>query len=563
MGLNYVLILVQLMCAVVVCIYFFNQNKAQGRTRSVIEKNSTRELDKLRAMRARTLTQPLSEKARPSSMRDIVGQEEGIRALKAALCGPNPQHVIIYGPPGIGKTCAARLVLDEAKKNKASPFRSDAAFIEVDATCVRFDERSIADPLIGSVHDPIYQGAGAYGQAGVPQPKLGAVTKANGGVLFLDEMGELHPTQMNKLLKVLEDRKVMLESAYYMPDDTNIPAHIHDIFTNGLPADFRLVGATTRQPQEISSAIRSRCIEVFFRALKPDELVKIALGAAKKCAIELSEHTAYQCARYSENGRDVVNLIQLAAGLAINEERNIITSEDVAWVAETCRFRPRLERHLSRGNAVGTACALAVTTDGIGVVLEVEVLSQIGTGKLNVTGIIEEEELTSGGRKISRRSTARSSVETVLSALKATGVNAQLYDMHINFPGGVPIDGTSAGAAIAAAVYSSVKNKPIATLCALTGEISIRGLVKPVGGVKAKIEAAVQAGATRVLIPHENFRESYTQLGAEVIGVKTLSEIIELTFEERFKVTEAVVIPVAAQPEAVLAKGEHSASKQS
>jgi len=56
--------------------------------------------------------------------------------------------------------------------------------VEVDATTLRFDERGIADPLIGSVHDPIYQGAGAYGVAGIPQPKPGAVTKAHGGILF-------------------------------------------------------------------------------------------------------------------------------------------------------------------------------------------------------------------------------------------------------------------------------------------------------------------------------------------------------------------------------------------
>ena len=71
------------------------------------------------------------------------------------------------------------------------------------------------------------------------------------GFLFIDEIGELHPIQMNKLLKVLEDRKVFLESAYYSSEDTNIPSHIHDIFQNGLPADFRLVGATTRMPDEI------------------------------------------------------------------------------------------------------------------------------------------------------------------------------------------------------------------------------------------------------------------------------------------------------------------------
>ena len=64
---------------------------------------------------------------------------------------------------GSRKTAAARVVMEEAKKNPQSPFKYDAKFTEIDATTARFDERGIADPLIGSVHDPIYQGAGAMG----------------------------------------------------------------------------------------------------------------------------------------------------------------------------------------------------------------------------------------------------------------------------------------------------------------------------------------------------------------------------------------------------------------
>ena len=74
----------------------------------------SREMKELAEMRKRSLNTPLSEKARPAKMNEVIGQEEGIRALRAAMCGPNPQHVIIYGPPGCGKTCAARLVLEEA-----------------------------------------------------------------------------------------------------------------------------------------------------------------------------------------------------------------------------------------------------------------------------------------------------------------------------------------------------------------------------------------------------------------------------------------------------------------
>lgn len=85
-------------------------------TKVSIDRESRKEMDQLRKMRSISLTEPLSEKVRPTSFDDIVGQEDGIKSLKAALCGPNPQHVIIYGPPGIGKTAAARLVLEEAKK---------------------------------------------------------------------------------------------------------------------------------------------------------------------------------------------------------------------------------------------------------------------------------------------------------------------------------------------------------------------------------------------------------------------------------------------------------------
>ena len=148
---------------VIVGLYFWHLLRNQRTQKFQLIENQ-KELEQLRKMREISLTEPLAEKVRPTSFLDIVGQEDGIKSLKAALCGPNPQHVIIYGPPGVGKTAAARLVLEEAKRNPKSPFRTNATFIELDATTARFDERGIADPLIGSVHDPIYQGAGAMGQ---------------------------------------------------------------------------------------------------------------------------------------------------------------------------------------------------------------------------------------------------------------------------------------------------------------------------------------------------------------------------------------------------------------
>ena len=307
---------IQLFFAVIIGLYFWNLLRSQQGNRVAVDRESKKELEKLQKMRELSLTEPLSEKTRPATFEEIVGQKEGLKALRAALCGSNPQHVIIYGPPGVGKTAVARLVLEEAKLNPTSPFKELAKFVELDATTARFDERGIADPLIGSVHDPIYQGAGPLGMAGIPQPKPGAVTKAHGGLLFIDEIGELHPIQMNKLLKVLEDRKVFLESAYYSSEDQNVPKHIHDIFQNGLPADFRLVGATTRLPQDISPAIRSRCVEVFFRALTPDEVELIAENAARKIHFGLDNRAVEVIKKYATNGREAVNIIQIAAGIA-------------------------------------------------------------------------------------------------------------------------------------------------------------------------------------------------------------------------------------------------------
>ncbi|SEF84696.1 Lon-like ATP-dependent protease [Caloramator fervidus] len=524
------LVVLNLIFTAIVTIYFYNLLKGQQSAKVYIERESKKEIEKLNKMRSISLTEPLSEKTRPSSFDEIIGQEMGIKALKAALCGPNPQHVIIYGPPGVGKTAAARLVLEEAKKNPMSPFKSDAKFIEVDAATVRFDERGIADPLIGSVHDPIYQGAGPLGVAGIPQPKPGAVTKAHGGILFLDEIGELHPIQMNKLLKVLEDRKVYLDSVYYSSEDPNIPSHIKDIFENGLPADFRLVGATTRNPEEIPPAIRSRCVEIFFRALTPDEIEIIAQNAAKKGGFTIDEEAVKTVAKYATNGREAVNIVQIAGGIAINEGRRNITVKDVEYVIESGHYSPRPDKKIAKEPQVGAVNGLAVVGANLGILLEVEATAievEKGTGKLTITGIIDEEETGSYGKKLRRKSTSKGSVENVLTVLrKYLDIDTRNYDIHVNFPGGMPIDGPSAGVTITTAIYSAITGIPVNNEVAMTGEVSIRGYVKPVGGILAKIEAAKKAGVKKVLIPKENYQENFKDMDIEIIPVSRIEEVL-------------------------------------
>ncbi|MBO2521043.1 MAG: ATP-dependent protease LonB [Firmicutes bacterium] len=527
-----ILTLVNLFFAVVIGLYFWNLLRQQQTSRSAVERESRKELEKLAKLKAISLTEPLAEKTRPSRFEEIVGQEDGLKALRAALCGPNPQHVIIYGPPGVGKTAAARLVLEEAKRNPLSPFGPSARFVEVDATTARFDDRGIADPLLGSVHDPIYQGAGPLGIAGIPQPKPGAVTKAHGGILFIDEIGELHPIQMNKLLKVLEDRKVFLESAYYSAEDKNIPPHIHEIFQKGLPADFRLVGATTRMPHEIPPAIRSRCLEVFFRALRPDEVARIAKHAAEKAEFAIDEGALDVIRRYAANGREAVNMVQLAGGTALAAGRRRIFREDVEWVVSSGQYSPRPEPKVPDEPQVGAVNGLAVFGPNLGAVIEVEataIPTRPGEGKLVITGVMEEEEMGGSGVTMRRRSMARSSVDNVLTVLRRSlGLSPQDYDIHVNFPGAVPVDGPSAGAAMVTAIYSAITGIPVKARCAMTGEVSIRGAVRPVGGIVPKLEAAKEAGVDLVFIPEDNWQQRFAaEKGMAVRPVRRIHQVVK------------------------------------
>jgi Lon-like ATP-dependent protease len=150
-----------------------------------------------------------------------------------------------------------------------------------------------------------------------------------------------------------------------------------------------------------------------------------------------------------------------------------------------------------------------------------------------VTGIVEEEEQGSSTKKIRRKSMARSSVENVLTVLRRQlGIDFRNYDIHVNFPGGVPLDGPSAGVTIATAVVSAIRKQCVDNYLAMTGELSIRGAVKPVGGIVAKIEAAHQAGCRRVFIPKENWQERFRDYAEafQVIPVENLSEVLKAAF---------------------------------
>jgi Lon-like ATP-dependent protease len=145
---------------------------------------------------------------------------------------------------------------------------------------------------------------------------------------------------------------------------------------------------------------------------------------------------------------------------------------------------------------------------------------------------------------------ARSSLENVMTLLSSMGYPTEEYDLHINFPGGTPVDGPSAGVAMAVVAASALTGRPVDGRVAVTGEVSVLGLVKPVGGVPGKVEAAERAGLSTVLIPTDNQLERFEHTTIEVSPIRTLKEALERMLLPAADVSkeETRILPHGAEP---------------
>jgi len=206
----------------------------------------------------------------------------------------------------------------------------------------------------------------------------------------------------------------------------------------------------------------------------------IALNAAAKIGFKVDPEAIAVVRKYASNGREAVNLLQVAAGICMTEGKTRISVREVEWVVNSGQYHPRPDRQIEEVGAPGLAYGLGIYGPNQGVVMEVEANAipvPKGTGRLVTTGLIEEEEIGSPAMKLKRRSMARDSMQNVLTVLRRhLGIDYMNYDIHVNFPGGHPVDGPSAGVTMACAVYSAVTGLAIEIPMAMTGEVSIRGV---------------------------------------------------------------------------------------
>ena len=480
----------------------------------------------LECMKQIRLSKSIMDMMRPKKQEEIIGQQNSVSALISKIASPFPQHVILYGPPGVGKTTTARLALEIAKEKKHTPFGRTAKFVEVDATTLRWDPKESINPLLGSVHDPIFQGANKeLAEMGVPEPKPGLVTEAHGGVLFIDEIGELDLMFQNKLLKVLEDKKVKFDSSYYDINNKNIPRYIKLLFEEGAPADFILIGATTRSPEEINPALRSRCAEVFFNPLNGSDITKIVLNAANKLDAKISLEGAELISSYTYEARKAVSILADCYSSVISEsceDKDIEISIDcIKEVISKGRFVPINKNKAESTREIGRINGLGVN-GFLGNVVELEAVC-----------FTREDESGSVRFNETAGSMTKDSLFNALSVIrKITDKNINKFDIHVNCVGGGKVDGPSAGAAITCLVYSAIMDKPARQDTCITGEISLRGCIKAVGGIIEKINGAKRVGFKNVIIPEENKDEAKGLDGINIITVGNIQEVIKFMFEE-------------------------------
>lgn len=443
-----------------------------------------------------------------------------------------------------------KLIVDNTGK-RAAPF--------VEATGAK------AGALFGDVrHDPLQ--SGGLGTPPHLRVEAGAIHRANHGVLYVDEVGTLGAKSQQDLLSAMQEKKFPITGQSEMSSGALTR-------TEPVPCDFVLVAAgNVNDLQNMHPALRSRIrgygYEIYLNDTMPDtyenrdKLVRFVAQEVKKdtkippfsrgaviAIIEEARRKAGRKHRLTLKLRELGGLIRAAGDIATSEGAKVIEEEHVRkakGVAQTIEqqlshqiieMRKEYSVLETEGYEVGRVNGLAVLGDGssgliMPIVAEVTPASSKFEGKVIATGKLGE--------------IAKEAVDNVSAIIKKhMKKDVTLFDVHIQFLQSYSgVEGDSASISIAVAVLSAMEELPVRQDIAMTGSLSVRGQVLPVGGVTSKVEAAIDAGLSTVLVPKDNIEDivlsSDRAKMIKIVSVETIIDVITEAAKNGTKKTKVI-----------------------
>ncbi len=446
--------------------------------------------------------------------------------------------------PGMFDTSEPKLIVDNTGRDSA-PF--------VDGTGSR------AGALFGDVkHDPLQ--SGGLGTPPHLRVESGAVHRANHGVLYVDEVASLEPRSQQELLTALQEKKYSITGQSELSSGAIVR-------TEPVPCDFILVAAGNVQDlQKMHPALRSRIrgygYEVYMDSSMPDtqsnvdKLLRFIAQEVRKdgrippfdydAAMEIVEESRRRSGRKNRLSlilRDLGGLVRAAGDVAKERGHSLVTRDDVKaamafakpieaqFVDQSLEYKKDYKVFATRGFAIGKVNGLAVIGTShlstgviIPIVAEVTPASSRAEGKLIATGKLGK--------------IAQEAVKNISAVIKRhMNRDVASYDVHVQFLQTYEgVEGDSASISVAVSVISAMEGIPIDQEVAMTGSLSVRGDVLPVGGVTNKVKAAIESGMKIVIIPKANEKDVYidkTELKKiRIVPVRNIAEVLEVALKK-------------------------------
>lgn len=432
-----------------------------------------------------------------------------VRKLSDSLSG---SILCLVGPPGVGKTSLATSI---AKAMNRKFIRASLGGVRDEAE-IRGHRRT----YIGALPGRMIQG---LKNAGTRNP-----------VFLLDEIDKLASDYKgdpsSALLEVLDPEQNKTFSDHFI----EIPFDFSDVFwitTANVPGNIPAPLMDRMEVIELSSYMEDEKLEIAKRYLVPKQIkknglsghnVKLSDAVLRKV---ISEYTREAGVRTLE--KTIAKIFRKLAFEIINgsEATPRVTVKNLSNYLGAPIY---LEQEREKNAQVGLVCGLAWTSVG-GVVLPCEATTMPGSGKLSLTGSLGKVMQESG----------QAALSYIRHNAKELDIPADFHktmDLHVHLPeGGTPKDGPSAGITMTLAIVSALTNRKVRSDLAMTGEITLRGRVLPIGGLKEKLLAALRYGIKEVLIPQGNIKdleEMPTSVieGLKITPVKTMDEVLARAF---------------------------------